>query len=547
MEIWHTLLHFRVHTVPSFQFHWKCKEQQILDLCFADDVLVFCKADIPSISVIKDTLCEFAELSGLKVNPHKSQIILSRAAQQDKQQILEFLGFQEGCLPVRYLGVPLSASRLTIADCKPLIDKLETRIAGWNHLNLTFAGRVQLIRSVLNTLHSYWASVFILPKGIIKILEAKIRKFLWQGSTGRGYAKVAWEQICRPKEEGGLGFRSIMIMNQALMLKHLWKLIQPDSESIWVNWILHYRLRKTTLWTFTGSTGSWGWKKMIKLKPFLKRGTHYRVGDGSTFKLWQDIWHEQGPLCLSHPEGPQLTGLPLDALLSSVIQHGQWSWPAISDAEFNEVSSQLPPIHPNSPDEITWRLNSGKFTVQSAIELFQPHTNQVEWHGLLQGRYKIPRHSFILWLAIMEKLSTMDKAWLSHGDNGCVFCDGHFTETHEHLFFNCQYSKRCLHLVQRQVRFQWPCSSWQHGIHWASKRWRSSHLVNAASRALLAALVYYIWIERNNRRFNNTATAAESVAYRVVEEIRLRIQIEECNPSLQTRALYRIWKIAWPH
>ncbi|KAL0282460.1 UNVERIFIED_CONTAM: hypothetical protein Sradi_7260000 [Sesamum radiatum] len=376
MEIWHTLLHFRVHTVPSFQFHWKCKEQQILDLCFADDVLVFCKADIPSISVIKDTLCEFAELSGLKVNPHKSQIILSRAAQQDKQQILEFLGFQEGCLPVRYLGVPLSASRLTIADCKPLIDKLETRIAGWNHLNLTFAGRVQLIRSVLNTLHSYWASVFILPKGIIKILEAKIRKFLWQGSTGRGYAKVAWEQICRPKEEGGLGFRSIMIMNQALMLKHLWKLIQPDSESIWVNWILHYRLRKTTLWTFTGSTG-----------------------------------------------------LPLDALLSSVIQHGQWSWPAISDAEFNEVSSQLPPIHPNSPDEITWRLNSGKFTVQSAIELFQPHTNQVEWHGLLQGRYKIPRHSFILWLAIMEKLSTMDKAWLSHGDNGCVFCDGHFTET----------------------------------------------------------------------------------------------------------------------
>ncbi|KAL0310434.1 UNVERIFIED_CONTAM: hypothetical protein Scaly_2928700 [Sesamum calycinum] len=125
---------------PSFQFHWKCKEQQILDLCFADDVLVFCKADIPSISVIKDTLCEFAELSG------------------------------------------------------------------WNHLNLTFAGRVQLIRSVLNTLHSYWASVFILPKGIIKILEAKIRKFLWQGSTGRGYAKVAWEQICRPKEEGGWDF-----------------------------------------------------------------------------------------------------------------------------------------------------------------------------------------------------------------------------------------------------------------------------------------------------------------------------------------------------
>ncbi|KAL0305369.1 UNVERIFIED_CONTAM: hypothetical protein Scaly_2987500 [Sesamum calycinum] len=336
-----------------------------------------------------------------------------------------------------------------------------------------------------------------------------------------------------------------MIMNQALMLKHLWKLIQPDFE-FWVNWILHYRLRKTTLWTFTGSTGSWGWKKMIKLKPFLKRGTHYRVGDGSTFKLWQDIWHEQGPLCLSHPEGPQLTGLPLDALLSSVIQHGQWSWPAISDAEFNEVSSQLPPIHPNSPDEITWRLNSGKFTVQSAIELFQPHTNQVEWHGLLQGRYKsqdtLSFYGWRLWKNYppWTKLGYLMEIMVVYFVMGTL-------RRHTNLFFNCQYSKRCLHLVQRQVRFQWPCSSWQHGIHWASKRWRSSHLVNAASRALLAALVYYIWIERNNRRFNNTATAAESVAYRVVEEIRLRIQIEECNPSLQTRALYRIWKIAWPH
>ncbi|KAL0373166.1 UNVERIFIED_CONTAM: Retrovirus-related Pol polyprotein from type-2 retrotransposable element R2DM [Sesamum calycinum] len=218
METWSTLLRYRVHNAPYYQFHWKCKEQRILSLCFADDVLLFYRADIPSIQVIKNTLWQFAELSGLKVNPNKSQIILSWAAQQEKQQILDTLGFQEGCLPVKYLGVPLISSRLTIADCKPLINKLESRIAGWSHLNLTFPGRAQLIKSVLSTLHSYWASVFILHKGIIKILEAKMRKFLWQGSTGRGYAKVAWTQICRPKEEGGLGFRSILVMNQALML-----------------------------------------------------------------------------------------------------------------------------------------------------------------------------------------------------------------------------------------------------------------------------------------------------------------------------------------
>ncbi|KAL0293603.1 UNVERIFIED_CONTAM: hypothetical protein Sradi_6928700 [Sesamum radiatum] len=124
-------------------------------------VLLFCKADLPSIQVLRDTLTEFAALSGLNVNPAKSQIILSRAVQQERRQIVEYLGFQEGSLPVRYLGVPLTSSRLTIADCRPLINRIDTRLAGWNQHNLSYAGRVQLIKSVLSSFHTYWASVFI--------------------------------------------------------------------------------------------------------------------------------------------------------------------------------------------------------------------------------------------------------------------------------------------------------------------------------------------------------------------------------------------------
>ncbi|KAL0292016.1 UNVERIFIED_CONTAM: hypothetical protein Sangu_3258200 [Sesamum angustifolium] len=169
---------YRVQNAAHFQYHWKCKELGILNLCFADDVLLFCKAHIPSIQVLKDTLNEFAALSGLNVNPEKSQIILSRAVQQERQQIIDCLGFQEGFLPIRYLGVPLTSSRLTIADCRPLLTKVDTRLAGWSHHNLSYAGRVQLIR--------------------------------------RGNAKVAWDQICKPKEEGGLGIRSMTVSNKAL-------------------------------------------------------------------------------------------------------------------------------------------------------------------------------------------------------------------------------------------------------------------------------------------------------------------------------------------
>ncbi|KAL0288764.1 UNVERIFIED_CONTAM: hypothetical protein Sradi_7090300 [Sesamum radiatum] len=522
MEVGSALLRYRVQQSPQFQYHWKCKDLGLINLCFADDVLLFCKADIPSIKLLTETLSEFATFSGLKVNPSKSQIIFSRAVQQ-RQQLLDCVGFQEGSLPIKYLGIPLTSSRLTLADCRPLIDKVDTRLAGWNHQHLSYAGRLQLIKSVLSTLHMYWASVFILPKGVLKMLERKMRTFLWQGPSGGRQAKVAWDQICKPKAEGGLGLRSLIIMNQALILKQMWRVLQNDGSSIWVDWIQRYRLRHSTLWTFNRTTGSWCWKKMLKLRPILRRGAHYKVGDGSSFSLWQDVWHERGPLCLNFPRGIEVTGLPLSSTLSSVLQRNQWCWPAATDSDIAEIMSLLPPTNPSTVDEICWRSNSGKFTLQSAILLLQPPSPHVLWQGLLHGKFKIPRHGFILWLAILEKLSTMDQPWVPRSENGCVLCGGQFSESHDHLFFKCWFSKRCLTILKHKVRFPWPYLEWKRGILWASKRFRGTHIVNAALRATLAALVYHIWAERNCRKFAATASSAELISNRVLEDIRMRI------------------------
>ncbi|KAK4384636.1 hypothetical protein Sango_3040900 [Sesamum angolense] len=151
-----------------------------------------------------------------------------------------------------------------------------------------------------------------------------MRTFLWQGSIGSGNAKVAWDQLCKPKAEGGLGIRSLITTNQALILKQLWRILQNDGTSIWVDWIQQNRLRHTTIWTFNRDTGSWGWKKMLKLRPLLQRGVVYKVGDGSSFNLWQDIWHDRGPLCLNYPRRPAVMGLPLSSTISSVLQRNRW-------------------------------------------------------------------------------------------------------------------------------------------------------------------------------------------------------------------------------
>ncbi|KAK4384053.1 hypothetical protein Sango_3096500 [Sesamum angolense] len=165
----------------------------------------------------------FATLSGLHTNPQKSQLIISKAASGLRDSLLATLGFQEGHLPVRYLGLPLISAWLSFADCQPLLQKIDSRIKGWEGVQLSFAGRVQLIKSVLISFEVYWATTFILPKGIINEMLKRLRTFLWNGTSSSGYPKVAWEAVCRPIEEGGLGIKDILALNRALMSKHLWQ------------------------------------------------------------------------------------------------------------------------------------------------------------------------------------------------------------------------------------------------------------------------------------------------------------------------------------
>ena len=91
-------------------------------------------------------------------------------------------------------------------------------------------------------MHLYWASVFILPAGIIHDIEQLMCGFLWcQGEMKRGKAKVSWEDVCLPKSEGSLGVRKLETFNVALMSAHIWKLFNR-KESMRVRWIHAYKL-----------------------------------------------------------------------------------------------------------------------------------------------------------------------------------------------------------------------------------------------------------------------------------------------------------------
>lgn len=158
------------------------------------------------------------------------------------------MGFEEGFLPVRYLGVPLVTSRLQHRDCLPLIDKMEKHLSSWKNRCLSYAGKLQLVISVPSSMQVYWASVFILPSSVLKAMEKLMRSFLWaSGDLVKGQVKVAWNDVCnKPKEDGGLIIRSLRLWNTSLMVNHVWNIV--GKSSLWVKWIHTYCLRGRNFW-----------------------------------------------------------------------------------------------------------------------------------------------------------------------------------------------------------------------------------------------------------------------------------------------------------
>ena len=53
---------------------------------------------------------------------------------------------------------------------------------------------------------------------------------------------MAWEIVCKPKEEKGLGVKNVELLNKVINLKHIWKLIYSNHKSSWVKWVHAYML-----------------------------------------------------------------------------------------------------------------------------------------------------------------------------------------------------------------------------------------------------------------------------------------------------------------
>ena len=82
---------------------------------------------------------------------------------------------------MRYLGLPLSATRLRKVDFQPLADKAAESLVGWRGRNLTNAGRVTLKKIVLSSQPVYFLTVTNARKEVLQTIDGYRKRFLWAG------------------------------------------------------------------------------------------------------------------------------------------------------------------------------------------------------------------------------------------------------------------------------------------------------------------------------------------------------------------------------
>ena len=182
--------------------------------------------------ILRMVLIWFEVVSGLKVNWGKSELVAVGVV-HNMDLLVAVLGYKQGSLPMKYLGLPLGAKFKDKSIWNPIIEKMERKLAGWKKLYLSKGGRFTLIKSTLSNLPTYFLSLFPILASVANHIARLQRDFLWVGLGDEPkFHLVDCSTVCTPLSSGGLGIRNLRTFNIALLGKWLWRFGQ-ERDALW--------------------------------------------------------------------------------------------------------------------------------------------------------------------------------------------------------------------------------------------------------------------------------------------------------------------------
>jgi len=180
---------------------------RILEICslthllFVDDVLILLDGSIRDSRSFSRILLLFSSATGMLPNQAKSTITCSRTSVQESHFAQQVFPYSIHPLDrgLKYLGFRLKPTSQRIADWVWLVTKLEKKLIVWSFRYLSRAGRLVLIKSVLEATPDFWMALAWIPRNILATdISGMVykRKDYLSGSVGKS---------CPPQKMGRMG------------------------------------------------------------------------------------------------------------------------------------------------------------------------------------------------------------------------------------------------------------------------------------------------------------------------------------------------------
>ncbi|KAG5591558.1 hypothetical protein H5410_042072 [Solanum commersonii] len=324
--------------------------------------------NIPKLITDADNVkMDYERISGQKVNKIKSHFYLhDNSPLCVAIRLRRLTGIRQGNFPFNYLGCPVYCGRGRASYFEDILRKIARRIMSWHNRLLSVGGKLTLIKHVLQSIPIYLLSVTNPPKNIIEQVHQLMTKFLWGGTRDtRGTQWFRWGELCYPREEGGLGLRSLYDINRALVAK-LWWNFRVATNSLWVEYMWTKYCKKLHPVIVTNRGASHIWKCMMKMREEVEHDIWWQVKAGNS-NFWFDNWTKLGALYFIEDQ----TDINEELEVKDVIVDGTWDRQkllnCVSEEMADFIMEKIQPRSDSLLDRPWWTgTSSGEFTVKSA-------------------------------------------------------------------------------------------------------------------------------------------------------------------------------------
>ncbi|XP_042944703.1 uncharacterized protein LOC122278591 [Carya illinoinensis] len=165
----------QVHGIPIAKGQLK-----ISHLFFADDSLLFCKANTFEWIRLHGLLKIYEQASGKRLNLKKTSILFSKNITRATQNFILFIaGVRSAMTYEKYLGLPYVVGKNKNKTFKGILDSIRLRLSNHKVKLLSLAGKEIYIKVVIQALPTYAMSVFKLPCSLLNEISRATHNFWW--------------------------------------------------------------------------------------------------------------------------------------------------------------------------------------------------------------------------------------------------------------------------------------------------------------------------------------------------------------------------------